>query len=80
LGSFVVARKGASIAEQTGLGASFVGAVLVAISTSLPEVSTVFSAVRQRQYEMAVSDIVGTNLFDIALVSVIDVVYGAVMR
>jgi cation:H+ antiporter len=68
----VLARAGEGIATKTGLGESFVGAVLVAGSTSLPEVSTVFGAVRLRRYEMAVADIFGTNLADVALLPVVD--------
>lgn len=75
-GGFVLAQSGDAIATQTGIGASFVGAVLVATATSLPEVSTVLAAVRIRRYEMAVSDIFGTNLFDIALLFVADAIYG----
>jgi cation:H+ antiporter len=52
-----------------------VGAVLVGWATSLPEVSTVTSAVRLRQYEMAISDAFGTNLFNLVLIFVIDAVY-----
>jgi cation:H+ antiporter len=69
---FVIARTADAIAEQTGLGASFVGAVLVAISTSLPEISTVLSAARLGLYTMAISDLLGTNLFDVGLLFVID--------
>jgi cation:H+ antiporter len=75
IAGFMLARAGEAIAEQTGLGSSFVGAVLVAISTSLPEVSTVLGAIKLRRYEMAVADIFGTNLFDILLVFVADLVY-----
>ncbi|MGY3622522.1 sodium:calcium antiporter [Bradyrhizobium sp. USDA 10063] len=69
---FLISRTAEAIAEQTGLGSSFVGAVLVAISTSLPEVSTVLSAARLGHYTMAISDILGTNLFDVGLLFVID--------
>jgi cation:H+ antiporter len=72
IAGFVIARTADAIAEQTGLGASFVGAVLVAISTSLPEISTVLSAARLGLYTMAISDILGTNLFDVGLLFVID--------
>lgn len=71
---YVLAKTGEAIAEQTGLGSSFVGAVLVAISTSLPEVSTVLSAVRLGNFTMAISDILGTNLFDVALLFGVDAV------
>lgn len=72
---YVLARSGESIAEQTGLGQSFFGAVFVAIATSLPEISTVIAAVRLKRYVMAVSDIFGTNLFDIALIFLVDLAY-----
>jgi cation:H+ antiporter len=73
---YVLSRTGGAIAEQTGLGESFVGAVFVAIATSLPEVSTVLTAARAGLYTMAVSDIFGTNLFDITLLFVVDAVAG----
>jgi cation:H+ antiporter len=69
---YVLSKTGEAIAEQTGLGSSFIGAVLVAISTSLPEVSTVLSAARMGHYTMAISDILGTNLFDGALLFIVD--------
>ncbi len=63
------------LAERTGLGDSFFGAVFVAFSTSLPEISTVLAAVRLGRYVMAVSDIFGTNLFDIAVIFLADLAY-----
>ncbi len=72
---FFLSQTGDAIAGQTGLGQSFVGAVLLAFSTSLPELSTVISAMRLCQYEMAISDILGTNLFNIALIFLVDIVY-----
>ena len=75
LAGVLLARTAEAIPEQTGLGSSFVVAVLVAISTSLPEISTVLAAIRLGQYGMAFSDIFGTNLFDIALIFVVDAFY-----
>lgn len=69
---FLLSQTGEAIAEQTGIGSSFTGAVLVAVSTSLPEVSTVLAAARLGLYTMAISDIFGTNLFDIALIWLVD--------
>jgi cation:H+ antiporter len=66
---------GDAMAEQTGLGASFVGVTLVAASTSLPELSTALAAVRQGNYEMAVSNILGTNCLEVALFVVADAAY-----
>lgn len=72
---FLLSQTGDAIAVQTGLGQSFVGAVLLGFATSLPEISTVVSAMRLRQYEMAISDILGTNLFNVALIFLVDAVY-----
>ncbi|MGE0716644.1 MAG: sodium:calcium antiporter [Alphaproteobacteria bacterium] len=71
---YVLSRTGDAIAEQSGLGESFVGAVFVAVATSLPEMSTVVTATRSGLYTMAVSDIFGTNIFDTAFLFVIDAV------
>jgi cation:H+ antiporter len=72
---FLVARSGESIAEQTGLGQSFVGATLVAVATSLPEVSTTWSAVRFGAYSMAAANILGTNSLEVALFLPADIAY-----
>lgn len=79
---YVLAHTGEALAEQTGLGASFVGAVLVAVATSLPEVSSTLAAVRLGHLELAFGDIFGTNLFDVAAVTLADAVYagGPVLR
>ncbi|WEX73964.1 sodium:calcium antiporter [Sinorhizobium numidicum] len=74
---YVLSRTGDAIAEASGLGQSFIGAVVVAIATSLPEMSTVFSATRAGLYTMAMSDIFGTNLFDLSFLFLIDLTGGA---
>ncbi|WP_119421690.1 sodium:calcium antiporter [Desertibaculum subflavum] len=73
---YMVERTGSAIAEQTGLGSSFVGFVLVAISTSLPEFSSALSAARLGLFTMAISDILGTNLINIGLIFVTDLLAG----
>ncbi|MBW3563286.1 MAG: sodium:calcium antiporter [Acidobacteria bacterium] len=72
---FAVTQSGEQIAEQTGIGGSFAGAVLLAIATSLPEVSTTVEAARLGARMMAISNIFGTNLFDAALLFVADLGY-----
>jgi len=75
IAGFVLASSVDSIAEQTGLGASFVGWFLGGLVTSLPEMSTAVSAVRLKQFEMAFSDILGTNLFSVMLLFFADLAY-----
>jgi cation:H+ antiporter len=75
LSGFVLAVSGQGLAEQTGLGTSFVGMLLGGVATSLPEVTTTIAAVRLAQYEMAFADAFGTNLFSVMLLFVVDAVY-----
>jgi cation:H+ antiporter len=72
---FLLARSGAAIAEQTGLGTNFFGVVLLAAATSLPEVSTVIATVRMRRYEMAIADVFGTNLFNMMIIVLVDALH-----
>jgi cation:H+ antiporter len=51
-----------AIADQSGLGSSFIGVTLLAATTSLPELSTTIAAVRMGAYTMAISNIFGSNL------------------
>lgn len=62
-----------AIATQVGMSSGLVGFLLVAFATSLPEVSSVVEAVRAKRYELAVGDIFGTNLFNLSLLAVADV-------
>ena len=75
VGGFVLARTGEALAEQTGLGMSFFGAVLLGFSTALPEASTVIAAVRLKRYEMALADVLGANLAAVAIIVVVDALH-----
>ncbi len=72
---FFLTKSAEALAEQTGLGTNFFGVVALAAATSLPEVSTVVAAVRLGRYEMALSDIFGTNLFNVLILFVADLLY-----
>ena len=75
VGGYFVVKSGEAIASQTGIGSSLVGAILVAISTSLPELSTTLSALKLKEYNMAFANIFGTNIFDVGLVFIADLFY-----
>lgn len=70
-----LAQTGAALAEQTGLGLSFFGAVFLAVTTSLPEVSMTITLARRAQYEMAISGIFGTNLFNVTIIVLVDAIH-----
>ena len=68
-------RSGETIAEVTGLGGAWVGAVFIAIATSLPELAVSLAAIRMGAIDMAVGNILGSNLFNILILSVDDAFY-----
>lgn len=73
---WAVAELGNAIAQQTGIASSFVGATFVATATSLPEVSVVIPAVRRANYSMAIGNVFGSNMFDVSLLAVGDIILG----
>lgn len=75
VGGWVVSINGDAIAQKTPLGSGFVGATLVALMTSLPEISTTVGAVRIHAYTMAISNIIGTNSLEVALLFPADLAY-----
>lgn len=52
------------LAERVGLGQGFVGATLVAVGTSLPELVTVIQSARRKETDLIVGNLLGSNLFN----------------
>lgn len=63
------------IADLTGIGASFVGVLALAMVTTLPELTTTFAALRMGAHDMAVANMYGTNSFNIAALAVADMFF-----
>ena len=63
------------IAVVSGMANSFMGFIFLAIATSLPELVVVAGAVRLGLIHMALGDVFGSNLFDIAVFSFGDFLY-----
>lgn len=66
---------GDQIARLTGLGSSFVGSFLIAGTTSLPEVVSVYVALRLRNVNLAFGSILGSNIFNMLILVMSDIVY-----
>ncbi len=64
-----------AIARETGLSQTLVGSIFVAVSTSLPELVTVTTAVRLGLVEMAVANVFGANFFNVLLLFFTDIFY-----
>lgn len=72
---YSLAQTGDALAQQTGLGSGMVGFVLLGLSTSLPELSTITAALRMRRHELAIGEVLGSNFINMALFLAIDAVY-----
>ncbi len=67
--------SGEKIATITGLGSSFVGSTLIAVATSLPEIVAGVAAVRMGAFDMAIGNMLGSNIFNMIIVTVADAAY-----
>jgi len=65
--SFVV-DSAVALAKIAGLAESFIGATVIAIGTSLPELSVDLAAIRKKQYGLALGDALGSNMANLTLV------------
>jgi cation:H+ antiporter len=70
-----LSRAASGLAEQTGLGGTFFGSTFVALSTSLPEAATTFTALRIGALHMAMGNIFGSNFFNMVLLVPLDLVF-----
>ncbi|NIO41347.1 MAG: sodium:calcium antiporter [Burkholderiales bacterium] len=66
---------GDQMAAEMGWQHSFVGTLLVAIATSAPEVVVTITALRLGALNMAIGNLLGSNLFNIAIVPIVDLLY-----
>jgi cation:H+ antiporter len=63
------------LAEVMGWGQSFVGTLLVAGATSLPEAASTIGALRLRAFDLAIGNLLGSNLFNILILALDDIAY-----
>jgi cation:H+ antiporter len=69
------------LATATGLGGTFMGTTLVALSTSLPEAVTTLAAIRTGAFDLAVGNILGSNTFNMLILAPADAFYdGSLLR
>ena len=62
------------IADRLSLGAGLAGALFLGIATSLPEVTSTIALFRIRNYDIAVGNIIGSNVFNFFVLAVADLV------
>lgn len=68
LGGDLVVRAGVSIAKFFGVSDTLIGVTIVALGTSLPELVTSVMAGLKKKADLAVGNIVGSNIFNLLLI------------
>jgi cation:H+ antiporter len=66
---------GSDLARIMGWGDTFVGTQFVAAATSLPELVVTISALRIGALDMAIANLLGSNLFDVLIIAMDDLAY-----
>lgn len=64
-GGDIFVKSASNIARSLGVGEAFIGLTLVACGTSLPELATSVVAARKGHVDMAIGNVVGSNIFNI---------------
>ena len=67
-GAILLSTYGQKIAVLAGVPASIIGVTIIAVGTSLPELTTTIIAIRKKQSDLSVGNIVGANIIDITLI------------
>lgn len=64
-GAILVVDYAVVVAVHFGVGMRLVGLTILAIGTSLPELTTVMLAARKRNTDLAIGNVIGSNLFNV---------------
>jgi cation:H+ antiporter len=75
LAAIWMAKYGDVIAVRTGLGGMFIGLVLLAAATSLPELLTSIVAMREGLPNLAAGNLLGSNMMNMFLLVVLDLIF-----
>jgi cation:H+ antiporter len=59
---------GIEIAQALGVSDLLIGLTIVAIGTSLPELASCIAAVRKNEHELALGNVIGSNMFNTSIV------------
>jgi cation:H+ antiporter len=70
-----LAKYGDVIAERTGMGGMFIGVLLLAGATSLPELLTTISSVIQGVPNLAAGNLLGSNMFNMFVLAILDLMH-----
>ncbi|MFH1784842.1 MAG: sodium:calcium antiporter [Candidatus Micrarchaeota archaeon] len=68
ISSGFVVDSAVKLARIAGIAESFIGATIIALGTSLPELTIDLQAIRKKHYGLAIGDAIGSNMANLTLV------------
>lgn len=71
-----VASSAHRLSDHYGLAATFAGATMLGIVTSLPEITNALACARQREYDLAIGNILGANAFVLVVLAAVSLAVG----
>jgi cation:H+ antiporter len=77
-GGELTVRSGAALANQFGVAPTIIGLFVVAVGTSMPELVTSIIAAMRRESDLALGNVVGSNLFNSLMVLPISGLIGSI--
>ncbi len=72
--SYFVTLVTDNIAIELNLSTSFAGAIFLGVATSLPELTAVITLMKLKNYDAALGNIIGSNIFNMTIISVVDII------
>ena len=68
LSAEVIVNSAVNISKWLGIGEDLIGLTIIAVGTNLPELVTSIVAVRKGEVDIAIGNLVGTNIYNIFLI------------
>ncbi|TYB82073.1 calcium/sodium antiporter [Maritimibacter fusiformis] len=78
LGADILVDASTSIARDFGMSETVIGLTLVALGTSLPELATTVMAAMRRQADVALGNVIGSNMFNLLAIIGISALVGPI--
>lgn len=69
IGSELLVRSSINIANAIGVSGEVIGLTIIALGTSLPELATSVVAARKGQSDLAIGNVLGSNIFNITVIT-----------
>ncbi len=68
IGADMVVNNGSSLARMLGISEAIIGLTMIAVGTSLPELATNVAAVAKKRSDIAIGNIIGSNIFNLLFI------------